>query len=331
MRSQDETHYKIEEAEYFLKKIQELEQHGDDNEFEHNLDAFLYSWASIFEVMLEDYQRFYGLKISMLDNLSIGTFKEHAKGNKIATDFIEAYDDAIREFFGHPDHKKILELLDSPMRVDEFIVFLLRRIDWNFPTFGYHDCYIALYNVIQDILGWNLDYHRLIMQFAVMSRQKLGFDVKFVQSLLQGNFKDLAMNLDEVFEQSFLRQQVLKKQESRLAYDQDQWKKIQKTINELDVQTPIFTIAGLLKKKRHTKTHRKGSELMSTVEHYEGDKLIEKTRNLNFLRENYVSEEQGMIFGHFNTPLETIETCKQMLKKTREFVKRFNEDFPMHG
>lgn len=247
----NETQDKIDEAEYFLKKIQELAKSGDDNEFEYNFNAFLHSWASIFDLMLEDYQRFYGLKISMLDDLNIGTFRNHATGNDNALTFIKEYAQSKIEFFGHKKHEKVLELLDSPMRVDEFIVFLLQRIDWNYTRFGFHDCYIALYNVIQDILGWNIDYHGLIMQLAIMSRQRLGFDREFVNELFsQGNFEGLNMNLDEIFQQDFLRQQVLRKQESRFVVTDERWVEIQEQIHQLDVKTPIFTIAGSLKKKR---------------------------------------------------------------------------------
>jgi len=330
VESLDETEGKIGEAEYFLKKVQELEKHGDNKEFEYNLNAFLHSWASIFDIMLEDYQRFYGLKISILDDLNIHTFKDRSEGNENALEFIYTYDKKMLEFFGYRNHKRVLKLLESPIRVDEFVAFLLSQMDWDNPQYGYHDCYIALYNVIQDILGWNLDYHKLIMQPAVMSRQKLGFDRGFVQELFShGNFEGLNMNLDQVFEQDFLRQKVKQKQERRFSHDQEHLQEILKSINELTVQTPIFTIAGLIKKKRHSKTHRKGSELMSTIETFQGDKLISKSRLMNFLKEDYASEEQGMIFGHFNTPLYTVETCEQMLEKAKEFVNLFSKKFPI--
>ena len=63
-RELTETQHTINEAEYFLKKIQELERYGDDDEFEYNFHAFLHSWASIFDIILEDYQRSFGLRIS---------------------------------------------------------------------------------------------------------------------------------------------------------------------------------------------------------------------------------------------------------------------------
>ena len=84
-----------------------------------------------------------------------------------------------------------------------------------------------------------------------------------------------------------------------------------------------------MKKKRHSRTHMKGKEMMMTLQHFVGEELIDKTRNLNFLRENYVNEEQGMIFGHFNTPIGAIDTCEQMLDKAKQFVQKFVSKYPI--
>ncbi len=329
-KTYDETIDKISEAEYFLKKIKNLEKTGDDNEFVYNLNAFLYSWTSIFDVMLEDYQRFYGLKISILDDLNIETFRKKAIENEIALNFIDEYEKSVIEFFGHKRHSKVLELLESPIRVDEFVVFLLNRINWNFTHLGFHDCYIALYNVIQDILDWKMDYHHLIMQPVIMQRQKMGFDRKFVEELFnKANLNGWNLNLDEVFDQEFLRRQVIQKQELRYDKTGEIWEDMQRRIQKINVKTPVYTIAGLLKKKRHTKTHRRSSELMGTLQHFSGNKLLDKTRMINFLKENYVNEEQGMIFGHFNTPIYTVKTCEDMLERTKIFVKNFQVMFPL--
>ena len=323
-----ETNDKIGEAKYFLNKIKELEKDGDDNEFDYNLNAFLHSWASIFDLMLEDYQRFYQLRISMLEDLSIHSFRENAQGNEIALDFIETYNQTYVEFFGHKNPRRILDLLDEPMRLEEFLVFLLRKINWS--ELGYHDCYIALYNVIQEILGWGLSYHRLIMNPTIMSRQNEGFDVRFIREFFrQNDFPGLEMNLSDIFEQEFLRQRVAIRQEQRLSFDPPSFEAIREEINRLTVQVPIYTIAGLLKKKRHTKTHRRGTESMGTIQHFQGDELLDKSRLLNFLREDYVNEVQGMVFGHFNTPLDTIETCEDMFKRANRFVEEITEQFPI--
>jgi len=329
-RTYDETVDKISEAEYFLKKIKDLEKTGDDDEFVYNLNAFLHSWASIFDVMLEDYQRFYGLRLSMLDDLKIGTFRNNARGNETALNFIDEYEKAVTEFFGHKKHYKVLELLESPIRVDEFVMFLLNRINWTLTHLGFHDCYIALYNVIQDILGWKMDYHQLIMQPVIMQRHKIGFDREFVDELFtKANLHGWNLNLEEIFDQEFLRKQVIRKQE--LTYDKtgEIWEDMQRRIQKINVKTPIYTIAGLLKKKRHTKTHRRSSELMGTIQHFAGDKLLDKSRMMNFLKENYVNEEQRMVFGHFNTPIHTVETCEDMLERTKIFVDGFQKNFPL--
>ena len=325
-----ETRHTINEAEYFLKKIQELERYGDDDEFDYNFNAFLHSWASIFDIMLEDYQRAFGLKISMLDDLNPEVFRQKAECNERALDFVEEYNNEMIIFFGHKKYKKVLNLLESPMRFDEFITFLLNQIDWKNFEYGYHDCYIALYNVIQDILGWDLNYHQLIMKPIILSRQKLGFDISFIKGILQeNNFEGGNMNLDEIFEQSFLRQQVTKKQEKRYSVDKERFEEIKESIQNITIKTPIYTIAGLMKKKRHSRTHRKGKESMMTLQHFEGEKLTDKTRNINFLRESYVNEEQGMIFSHFNTPIGAIDTCEQMLDKAKEFVQKFIDNYPI--
>ena len=83
-RELTETQHTINEAEYFLKKIQELERYGDDDEFDYNFHAFLHSWASIFDIILEDYQRAFGLKISMLEDLSSKIFEKKAKDSNSA-------------------------------------------------------------------------------------------------------------------------------------------------------------------------------------------------------------------------------------------------------
>ena len=79
-----ETQHTINEAEYFLKKIQELKKYGDDDKFEYNFHAFLHSWTSIFDIILEDYQRAFGLKISMLEDLSSKIFEKKAKDSNSA-------------------------------------------------------------------------------------------------------------------------------------------------------------------------------------------------------------------------------------------------------
>ena len=327
-RELTETQHTINEAEYFLKKIQELERYGDDNEFDYNFHAFLHSWASIFDIILEDYQRSFSLKISMLENLNSTIFKEKAKDNDSALEFIEQYNNEIILFFGHPNHKKVLEL-SVPIRFDEFITFLLNQINWKNFEYGYHNCHIALYNVIQDILGWKLDYHHLVRTPVILSRQKLGFDVNFIKEILQeNNFERGDMNLDEIFEQSFLRQQIIKKQEKRYVGEKH-IEELKESIKNIKIQTPIYTIAGLMKKKRHSRTHRKGKESMMTIQHYVGEKVTDKTRNLNFLSENYVNEEQGMVFGHFNTPIGVIDTCEQMLDKAKQFVQKFSNKYPI--
>jgi len=328
-RELKETQYTINEAEYFLKKIQELELHGDDDEFDYNFHAFLHSWASIFNIILEDYQRAFGLKISMLDNLNSEIFEKKAKDIGKALEFIEEYNTEIIVFFGHPNYNKILKLLESPICFDDFITFLLNHIDWNDFEYGYHDCYIALYNVIQDILGWELNYHQLIMAPRILTKHRLGFNINFIREMLQeNNFKGWDMNLDEIFEQSFLQQQVIKKQEKRYI-EKKSIEELKKSIKNIKIQTPIYTIAGLMKKKRHSRTHRKGKEMMMTLQHFVGEELTDKTRNLNFLRENYVNEEQGMIFGHFNTPIGAIDTCEQMLDKAKQFVQKFVSKYPI--
>ncbi|WP_299290175.1 hypothetical protein [Nitrosopumilus sp.] len=327
-RELTETQHTIKEAEYFLNKIKELERYGDDDEFDYNFHAFLHSWVSIFDVILEDYQRAFGLKISIIDNLSIETFREKTNGDNRSLEFISEYDKQMIEFFGHQNHKKILELLMSPMRFDEYIVFLLNQKDWNNLEYGFHDCYIALYNVIQDILRWDLDYHQLILSPVILQRQKFGFDLKFIQNILsENNFEGGSMYLEEIFEQSFLQQQVIVKQQKRYVGTKS-IEELSEVVKNIRIKTPIYTIAGLMKKKRNSRTHRKGKESMMTIQHFEGEELTDKSRNLSFLRENYVNEAQGMIFGHFNTPIGTIDTCEQMLEKAKKFVNDFSQEFP---
>lgn len=324
----EETNEKIKEAEYFLKKIKDLEKNGDDDEFGYNLNAFLHAWASIFDIILEDYQRAYNLDILMSDDLSIKSFEQHAQTNNEALNFIRFYDKLQLEFFGHRDHKKILTLLPSVNRVDDFILFLLNRINWN--EFGYHDCYIALYNVLQDILEWNMDYHNLIMNPLIIQRRQLGFDMDFITmfgSTLQLN--GFTMNLDDLFEHNFLRQQMIRRQ-NQFTTAENQAEPIELTSNSR-IRVQIFTIAGLIKKKRHVKTHRNSSELLQTIERFEGDKILYKSRYMNFIRENYLGEEQGMAFGHFTTPLETVETCEQMFDRAQKFVEEIQRRFPIEN
>jgi len=330
----DNTDEKIKEAEYFLKKVEYLESDGEDNEFQYMFNSFLHSWSSIFDVVLEDYQRSFGLKISVLDDLSIKEFKEHAtnENNELACKFIEHYEQKYLLLFGHWNHNKIFKLVEPNRSFAHFLAFLLNRTSWEQPSweqlgYGYDDCYTALYSVVQDICGWNIQFYKWKMMPAMMSMAKSGFDEDFIlQACNQMNLRFANLTLNQIFEQDFLRERVLEKQSNR--YVGDHWNEIQEKIRKIEVRTPVYTIAGLMRRKRNLITHRRGgSELLGTLTTEVDGEFQKKTRMLNFLRENYVSEEQGMLFGHFNTPAYTIEICKSVFDKTKEFVEEIKKTF----
>ena len=158
---------------------------------------------------------------------------------------------------------------------------------------------------------------------------KKEFDENFILQYCNSNkFRFADKSLTDIFEQKFLKQQTLVKIKSKFIGTDKNWKETQENINTMNILTPIFTVAGLMKRKRNMITHRKGTHLISTSTLEVNNEVKKKTKILNFIREGYAGENQAMIFGHFNTPIETIFTCGSLLKKAEEFVNETKEKFP---
>jgi hypothetical protein len=71
---------KLEEARYFLQKLEETPQDNAHNrEFMYVLSAFLTSWRSVTDLILYDYAEKFGLGFSREDDLSLHDFELAAR------------------------------------------------------------------------------------------------------------------------------------------------------------------------------------------------------------------------------------------------------------
>jgi len=66
---------KLEEARYFLQKLEETPQYNvHDREFMYLLSAFLTSWRSVTDLILYDYAEIFSLGLSREDDISLHDF-----------------------------------------------------------------------------------------------------------------------------------------------------------------------------------------------------------------------------------------------------------------
>lgn len=90
---------KDEEADFFLAQLKIA---YPKSEMKHSLSAFLSASRSMAYYLLEDYNMKFGLGIQLTDWLTNNTFRNAAKNNNLALQFINDYENELKKIENNP-------------------------------------------------------------------------------------------------------------------------------------------------------------------------------------------------------------------------------------
>lgn len=315
-----ETNAKIKECGFFLDKMIK-QYHGDDLEFEYYFHAFLHVWRSVFDVMLEDYQKLFKLEINLIEKLDSKTFKKYAIHDHKALAFYKIYKCKINEIFGFANWDKLIEekFIDENLTVIKLLTIALNKSSINELNQHTEDCLPKLADIVISILGWNLSLLGLKRNPWLITQSK---DVGVTEELLteffqENNLRNYEKTLKEIFSREFLQQSILKNKQFQTNFSEDNFV----------FKIPILTVSGYLRIKRNLRTHRRGTSREGNVISTNSGGETLKLRFITLIDEIY-SDKQIIPFGYERwIPHEVRMICEFILKRTERFILELNHEF----